>query len=277
MTQATTRETTNLLKKYLRQKYNVECTIKSSKYSGGSSLSVEYTLGPDARVVEKELNRLQNGEFNSMEDIYDYKNKAERGIVLDGRILETYKYVFVKQSIPAEFRLEIAKLISSKMKFGEIHECIEQADLYKNFSTTFLGQWDWSGLVHYLFRVRNFVTQDYSKISLINFFTPDGSMEHQVEYIVNGTVYNTSMEFSQQPAIKKASRPEVNALRVVDYSDKAIAVLGDSTEIKEELQELGGRWNPHLTFEGEKVKGWIFPKSRMDKVSDILIEYSQVA
>jgi ribonuclease BN (tRNA processing enzyme) len=47
---------------------------------------------------------------------------------------------------------------------------------------------------------------------------------------------------------------------IVDYSEKAIAVFGDTRPIKDQLKALGGRFNPRLTHEGEKQAGWIFSK-----------------
>lgn len=48
------------------------------------------------------------------------------------------------------------------------------------------------------------------------------------------------------------------SVRVVRYSDKAIAVLGDSRATKDELKALGGKWNERLTVDGAPAMGWIF-------------------
>lgn len=47
---------------------------------------------------------------------------------------------------------------------------------------------------------------------------------------------------------------------LVEYSAKAVAVFGDTKSIKDELRAMGGRFNSRLTFNGEKLAGWIFPK-----------------
>lgn len=49
---------------------------------------------------------------------------------------------------------------------------------------------------------------------------------------------------------------------LVDYSERAVAVFGDTKSIKEILKELGGRFNPGLTYNDKKQCGWIFPKSK---------------
>lgn len=86
-----------------------------------------------------------------------------------------------------------------------------------------------------------------------------------------------------EPKVKKSSvKPEkveeakgmgavkVEGLEIVDYSEKAIVVFGDTKAIKEQLKELGGRFNPFLNYNGEKRAGWIFSKKQADKVRALL-------
>lgn len=86
-----------------------------------------------------------------------------------------------------------------------------------------------------------------------------------------------------EPKAKKSSiKPEkveeakemeavtVEGLEVVDYSEKAIAVFGDTKAIKEQLKELGGRFNPSLNYNGEKRAGWIFSKKKADEVRNLM-------
>jgi hypothetical protein len=49
---------------------------------------------------------------------------------------------------------------------------------------------------------------------------------------------------------------------LVEYSTKAVAVFGETKSIKDELKAMGGRFNARLTFNGQKLAGWIFPKSK---------------
>jgi hypothetical protein len=57
---------------------------------------------------------------------------------------------------------------------------------------------------------------------------------------------------------------------IVDYSEKAIAVFGDTKPVKDQLKALGGRFNPKLTYEGTKKAGWIFSKSKEQEVKNLL-------
>lgn len=76
------------------------------------------------------------------------------------------------------------------------------------------------------------------------------------------------VEPSGGPNEAKAPEPVATpeGLEVVDYSEKAIAVFGETKEIKEQLKVLGGRFNPSLKYNGEKRTGWIFCKKQADKV-----------
>lgn len=57
---------------------------------------------------------------------------------------------------------------------------------------------------------------------------------------------------------------------IVDYSERAIAVFGDTKPIKAELSALGGRFNSRLTHDGEKRAGWIFQKSKEEQVRRLI-------
>ena len=51
---------------------------------------------------------------------------------------------------------------------------------------------------------------------------------------------------------------EAKGVQIIDYSEKAIAVVGDTRAIKDTLKTLGGRFNAHLTCGA----GWIFSKAK---------------
>jgi hypothetical protein len=59
-------------------------------------------------------------------------------------------------------------------------------------------------------------------------------------------------------------------MELVDYSERSIAVIGDTKEYKEQLRELGGKYNPGLTVNDQRVAGWIFSKKQQDKVEEFL-------
>ena len=58
---------------------------------------------------------------------------------------------------------------------------------------------------------------------------------------------------------------------IVEYSDKSIAVFGNTFLIKNELKELGGHYNTKLTQNSTIIPGWIFSKKLIDDVKDIIL------
>jgi len=73
-------------------------------------------------------------------------------------------------------------------------------------------------------------------------------------------VYCDPVQF-QLPAMKK-TEPVKPKLQIVDYSERAFAVIGETKQIKDLLQSLGGSFNKWLKC-GE---GWIFSKKHLSTV-----------
>jgi hypothetical protein len=71
---------------------------------------------------------------------------------------------------------------------------------------------------------------------------------------------------------KTTATPEIvtGDFIIVDYSEKALAVFGDTRPIKDQLKALGGRFNPKLTHENKKKAGWIFSKSKEQEIKNLL-------
>jgi hypothetical protein len=57
---------------------------------------------------------------------------------------------------------------------------------------------------------------------------------------------------------------------LVDYSEKSVAVFGDTKAIKEQLAALGGRFNKYLTQNGQKCAGWVFPKCKEAELKQLI-------
>lgn len=82
-----------------------------------------------------------------------------------------------------------------------------------------------------------------------------------------------NIRLSNATAERSDKRPETvvqGHFVIVDYSDKAIAVFGDTKPIKAELSVLGGRFNSRLTYEGQKKAGWIFQKTKEAQVRKLI-------
>ncbi len=106
-----------------------------------------------------------------------------------------------------------------------------------------------------------------------DYFDTNFSLNIEVsdEYkVIEPKAKKSSVKPEKVEEAKEVEAVTVEGLEIVDYSEKAIAVFGDTKAIKEQLKELGGRFNHSLNYNGEKRAGWIFSKKQADKVRELL-------
>ena len=71
------------------------------------------------------------------------------------------------------------------------------------------------------------------------------------------------------PSAEHIATPQGEFL-IVDYSERAIAVFGDTRPLKAQLSAMGGRFNSHLNYEGERRAGWIFQRKCKEQLTALL-------
>ena len=59
-------------------------------------------------------------------------------------------------------------------------------------------------------------------------------------------------------------------LSLHNYTEKSVAVFGDTKPFSDRLKELGGRYNPNLTLNGEKTPGWIFSNKKKEELQQLI-------
>ena len=74
----------------------------------------------------------------------------------------------------------------------------------------------------------------------------------------------------QAAATKEA--PAKPRYTLMQYSEKCVALFGDTKPIKDELRRIGGRYNPSLHPFGQdtNVPGWVFPNKYRDDVERLI-------
>lgn len=87
--------------------------------------------------------------------------------------------------------------------------------------------------------------------------------------VIEPKAKKSSIKTEKAEEAREMEAVTVEGLEMVDYSEKAIAVFGDTKAVKEQLKELGGRFNPSLNYNGEKRAGWIFSKKKADEVRSL--------
>ena len=81
---------------------------------------------------------------------------------------------------------------------------------------------------------------------------------------------STGMDAFEMAIQRQTAETAIANFVIVEYSQKALAVFGDTKAIKETLKSLGGRFNPKLTHNGEKKAGWIFSKTKKDELNKLI-------
>lgn len=79
----------------------------------------------------------------------------------------------------------------------------------------------------------------------------------------------SEQDFNDVKLAMKEERQEESGLpsiNIIDYSDKAFAVVGDTKAVKDQLKKMGGRFNPKLSCGA----GWIFSNRVKDNVAKFI-------
>lgn len=179
-------KTTRIIKAHCLKNFKIsKIEVSTEVFSMGDSMHVKYYAPAKIEELETFIDSFQEGHFNGMEDIYEYYDDRSE-IILDGHILQTYKYVFVN-------------LVETSEPMPEPET--EQPK-------------------------------------------PSDSSEWWINELL-------------------ASNPDI---QIIDYSEKAIAVVGNTKRIKDQLKALGGRFNFRLSCGA----GWIFPKSKKEQILSLI-------
>lgn len=97
------------------------------------------------------------------------------------------------------------------------------------------------------------------------------------ENTISSIIYQRTYNKDYSPKLPSETKPIKNnkvaikarptqELKLIDYSEKSFAIIGDTKPIKKILSDLGGSFNSHLSC----GPGWIFSKSKIDKVKQTL-------
>ena len=82
-------------------------------------------------------------------------------------------------------------------------------------------------------------------------------------------LFNYNKTIINQNKTNMETNTKIN-VQVIDYSERALIVIGDTKQIKDQLKELGGRFNRYLKHDNKQVAGWVFSKKVSDKVNNLI-------
>lgn len=225
----------------------IKFSVTSSIFSGGNSVRIGWNDGPLTDQVTEVTGKYQYGQFNGMEDIYEYTNSRDD--------IPQTKYVMESRNMSPETRAILEA--SAEEIFNEDTE---------RFSRSGCSS---SG---------NLAYRVFQKSAL-----PAGAkvigIKRNEESIGYGPESFYTIDFKAPEAPQTKTEPEFETVEVqpgtvqiIDYSARAIAVIGDTKPIKDKLKAMGGRFNFRLSCGA----GWIFPKTRLEEVQRELTPKSEV-
>lgn len=207
---------------------------KSRRASGACSAEFKYKEGPAHQAIKKALGK------QYFADVVNY------GLVLGSDYIYNDSVFFSANnySAPKTMRKKMDKLLSvgivTKAKYG----CI-----------VFVGY-----------------TPEVEKALADEDREKEEASKTWQEEQHTGKKQETKRESTKEQPAQECNKEaeEIGAFKIVDYSEKAFAVVGDTREIKDTLKQHGGRFNSSLTVGGSKVAGWIFSKKSIDAVRNAL-------
>lgn len=206
----------------------------------GDSVHVNWTDGPTSDEVDRIISKYQYGHFNGMEDMYESTNRRAD--------IPQSKYVSGRRSISDE--LEAILLPDAEKLFCSDH--------YNNVRD-----------------VSDFIRRIFYHCSIPSGATVTGIVSTGVTCGISSPETFYKIGYTLPETAQKTTEPNFNPVAVVtgevniiDYSEKAFAVVGDTKPIKDKLKGLGGSFNPRLSCGA----GWIFSKKKLNEVTKALSE-----
>lgn len=214
-------------------------SVTSESFAGGTAVRIDWDNGATVEQVEKITSKYQYGHFNGMEDIYESTNNRDD--------IPQVKYVTESRGLTDEIVNEVKAQLMNLRHYTE-----EQINDFRNnpeaeartilYNTT--------------------IPANYKSIKVERTTENCGSITD---------LYFVKFETDEQPTETKQTTepPKDGKIQIIDYSEKAFAVVGETKPIKDELKNLGGSFNPRLNCGA----GWIFSKTKMEAVKAFLIKY----
>ena len=213
----------------------VKFKVTSQNFSGGDSVHITWENGPTTDEVEVFTSKYQYGRFDGMTDSYEYSNSRED--------LPQSKYIQTRREISEEVNNVVFESLLNFYSEETADYEIKQ-DCYRIINKTSIPL---GATVTGAERTgQNGLIEDFYRLTML---LPETSKNQPKE----------------TPNFEAVEVPE-GQIQIIDYSEKAIAVIGETKPIKDKLKELGGKFNFRLSCGA----GWIFPKTKLQELEAFL-------
>ena len=212
---------------------NCKFSVTSDSFSGGNATRIHWTDGPTSTEVEKITGKYQYGHFDGMTDCYESSNSRDD--------IPQTKYVTESRSYSEGLEQEIQSQLSKLMEMEPMELEKTARRLINNTS----------------------IPHQYNNIHVRRNDQTAGTGWESFFYVEFEGAPQQEKEATQRPAAPQIAADQIT---VIKYSEKAIAVIGNTKPIKDALKELGGSFNPRLSCGA----GWIFSAKKQEQVIEML-------
>jgi hypothetical protein len=225
---------------------HVKFSVTSDTFSGGNAVRIGWNDGPTLRQVEDLTGKYQYGHFDGMQDLYEYSNTRAD--------IPQAKYVNPERRMSAETR----QILEASA------EALYTADPERFEHYTSSGCHSSANFAYRVFQHCE-IPAGAKVLGITHTQETSGACLPEIFFCID-------LELPAQPTTTKdapkfeAQEVKPGTVQIIDYSEKAIAVIGDTKPIKEKLKSLGGKFNFRLSCGA----GWIFPKSRLEQIQKAL-------
>lgn len=100
--------------------------------------------------------------------------------------------------------------------------------------------------------------QNFRSYHFENNIVARATISDSFDQVIYKLAYHTDLSPKVEPKEAQTAEPISGDFSIVDYSEKAIAVTGDTKAVKDQLKKLGGKFNGKLSC----GPGWIFSKKK---------------
>lgn len=227
--------TSGNLRKVLAHKFpGVKFSV--SRRSGSNSVTIRWTDGPTDEAVNQIGKLFQGLTFDGMTDCED--SVDSEFLTLFGAL----GYVFTEREFsPSAMEAEKARVLEDYPQLAGDEQ------------------------VHY----SKITSIKHAKDAQVTWFSVASVARHRLWYVgltPDPEVKQRSRSKTTTPKPETTPAEPSSGLRMVDYSEKAVAVVGDTKAVKDLLKSMGGRFNPRLSCGA----GWVFGKKKTDELKAAL-------
>ena len=245
----TTRDETNNVRKVLKKEFpTTKFSVRYESFSGGDACRISWTDGPKEEDVRPVVKMFQDHHSDWSGDYWDYDPSNFN------RLFGGFKFVSTSRDISEEKIDEVSQKVLNEVPAFLLRKTYQEARGLKDNDNK-------ENLEKVLDETAKSNLEQSMKEKIYRVCNDVWKYDTNLHDVVSHWLRDQDLQTKEEPKEAQTEHKEAN-LQIVDYSEKAIAVIGDTKSVKDELKALGGKFNFRLTCGA----GWIFSKTKESEI-----------